>query len=65
MLPCGQGIQSLVLLTPEPWQFWPPLLGGGFVQVLVLIFPADKVAPGHRQSIHGPHEDQPPLTETK
>lgn len=64
-LPWGQGIQSFVLLIPKPWQFWPPLLGGGLVQVLVLIFPVDKVAPGQRHSTQGPQGDQPPFTETK
>lgn len=62
-LPCGHCWQSFVFLIAEPTQIDPPLLGGGLVQVLVLIFPNGKVDPGHLQSVQGDHCDQPPLTE--
>lgn len=64
-LPCGHWIQSLVRRTPEPWHGRPPLLGGGLVQVLVLILPAARVAPGHLHSDQADQGDQPPLTESK
>lgn len=64
-VPSGHFTQSLVRRTPDPWQDRPPLLGGGFVQVLVLSLPEDRVAPGQRQSFHVDHDDQPPFTDLK
>lgn len=61
---CGQVTQSLLFFTLDPWQGWPPLLGGGLLQVLVLILPAPSMSPGHLQSVHCDQADQPPLTKT-
>lgn len=58
-------MQSFVLRTFDPWHMAPLWLGGGFVHVLVLIFPADRVDPGQWQSVQGDHGDQPPFTGKK
>lgn len=58
-------MQSFVRLTLDPWQDSPPLLGGGLLQDLVLIFPVARTSPEQRQSVHGPQVDQPPFTLTK